>query len=194
MTPDDVLQGYEHISPPRRREIAKEMGKGLFIGARCGKHGIRIRTRSNHCILCNKQGLRHQRDWSRKAFVYIAGSLSGRLIKIGNSEDCTQRMVLLRREGYGGCRDWSLLKLIEVTGAGEVESLAKNALAEFSVSKRYYKGDATGGQGTIELYACSYSKAAEAIRLAMRGKLWEGSWWASDTDLYEFGEEGDTTG
>lgn len=59
-------------------------------------------------------------------------------------------MQLLRQEACGGCRDWSLLQLIEVAGAGGVEDLAKKQLAALAVPRRYYKGDTAGGQETIE--------------------------------------------
>src|SRR6202000_2262759 len=77
---------------------AKEEGKELAIGSRCRARGHRLRTRKGHCIQCDPKKLGYLRRHEAPGFIYIAGSLRGRLIKVGSAENTWQRQDPLRVE------------------------------------------------------------------------------------------------
>jgi hypothetical protein len=53
--------------------------------------------------------------------LYIAGSLSRRVIKVGITKNRRRRQQELRRKKYGGIRDWRILYSVWVKNAGEIE-------------------------------------------------------------------------
>jgi hypothetical protein len=51
----------------------------------CNSAGHKLRTRSGHCVMCNSAPLGFQKRNDLSGYVYVAGSKSGKLIKIGFS-------------------------------------------------------------------------------------------------------------
>jgi hypothetical protein len=62
----------------------EEEGKPVVLGSRCKAAGHRLRSRRGHCIQCDTSKLGYQAHYAEERYVYIAGSRSARLIKIGN--------------------------------------------------------------------------------------------------------------
>jgi hypothetical protein len=79
---------------------AKEAGKDIVLGNECRKGGHRLRTRAGHCLQCDPKKISFQQRHSGKGYVYIAGSMSGRLIKIGTCSGLDQRLRQIRAERY----------------------------------------------------------------------------------------------
>src|ERR1700733_4306103 len=101
-TTEDVYDGRRQ-SQQRRRRGAKEAGKTLILSSvRCRAVGHRLRTRSHHCVQCSTVPLGFQQRYNSPGFVYIAGSLSGGVIKLGTAIDITRRENQLRKEGHAG--------------------------------------------------------------------------------------------
>ena len=69
-----------------------------------------------------------QKQFRNPGWVYIAGSRSLKLIKLGNSIDFDRRADQLRKQRWGGVSDWKRLYAIEVRTRGHVETRAKNLL------------------------------------------------------------------
>src|SRR6516162_4774254 len=83
----------------------KEENKTVALGTRCKKGRHRLRTRSGHCIQCDPRKLAFQTRFSTSQYIYIAGSLSEELLKIGICVDWRQREHQLRSEKYGSAGD-----------------------------------------------------------------------------------------
>ena len=160
------------------KERAKEAGKDIVLGSRCRKAGHRLRTRGGHCVQCDTSKLGFTTRYSSTGWVYVAGSLQARLMKIGMCVDYDQRERQMRAERYGECGDWRILYYVKVHKAGEVERSAHDRLRRYVVNRTYYKGGV--GQEAIELLACSYSQAEEALNTAIEGRT-----------LLNFGSRGD---
>src|SRR3954467_15069268 len=110
---EEVYDG-RHQSKDERAASAKREGKHLVLAGvigrgDCRRKGHRLRTRAGHCIQCNPINIAYQRREDTPGYVYIAGSLSGRVIKIGTTGDLNQRENQMRGEGYGGSKDWIVL-------------------------------------------------------------------------------------
>jgi hypothetical protein len=167
INPNDVYDARGQSGWYWKEQIRKE-GKTLALGTECSRGGHRLRTRAGHCVQCDPKKLSFQRRFHAVGWVYIAGSLSGRLIKIGICEDYHQRLRQICAEGYGGCRDWHMLYLVRIENAGEIEHLARRKLETHAVSRDYFKDGF--GQQAVELLACSYTQAREALDAVIDGR------------------------
>jgi hypothetical protein len=162
-----------------------EAGKIVALGSRCRNAGHRLRTRRGHCVQCDPKKLAYQARYRAEQYVYVAGSLSARLIKIGTCVDTQQRERQLRVERYGGTGDWEMIFTVWVKSAGAVEQSAHDRLSRYAVTGDYWK-DGLLQTGT-ELLQCSFSEAKKALIEA-----------AGDSDArsirhsakYEFSREG----
>jgi T5orf172 domain len=135
--------------------------KTLALGARCRNAGHRLRTRRGHCVQCDPKKLAYQARYRAEQYVYIAGSLSAKLIKIGTCVDTQQRERQLRAERYGGAADWEMIFTVWVKNAGDVEQSARSRLSHHGVARDYWKDGAR--QTGIELLECSFTEARRAL-------------------------------
>ncbi|MGX7742326.1 GIY-YIG nuclease family protein [Rhodopseudomonas parapalustris] len=127
----------------------------------------------------------YQAHYAEDRYVYIAGSASAQLIKIGNCRDTNQRENQIRSERYGGARDWEILYCVHVRRAGAVEEAARALLAPHRVAADYWKNGLL--QTGIELLRCSYSQAEAALIEASRDQRLGVPWKAHRrTSTYEF--------
>jgi len=118
-------------------------------------------------------------------YVYIAGSLSDRVMKIGTTVNIGQQERRLRRTAYGSIDDWILLYYVWVEEGGRVEHDARRALKRYRQLRMYDKeGHRQKGR---EIVACRFGIALEALTGllddAHRASATQ-SWRTSD---YEFG-------
>src|SRR5450759_2787334 len=64
------------------KDIESE-NRTVALGSRCRKAAHRLRSRRGHCVQCDTKKLAFQARFSADQHVYIAGSRSAGLIKIG---------------------------------------------------------------------------------------------------------------
>lgn len=118
-------------------------------------------------------------------YVYIAGSLSHRVLKIGTTVNIRQQERRLRRTAYGSIEDWVLLYYVWVDEGGRMEHDARRALKRYRQLRMYDKeGHRQKGR---EIVNCRFGIALEALTElldeAQRADATK-SWRASE---YEFG-------
>ena len=181
---EDVFDG-RYQSKEDRHEGAKSEGKFLVLSSvPCRAAGHRIRTRAGHCFQCDPLKLVYQIRHSKSGFVYVAGSLSGRVIKIGTAKHIGQREGQLRAERYAGFADWIVLFSIQVGEAGRVEHDASARVPGRRVFNSYFKNGVE--QTAIEVLECPFSAAVEAIKESLgptdNAEPWKAKW----TYQYEF--------
>lgn len=166
------------------KQRIRDENKTVALGAPCGNGGHRLRTRAGHCVQCDPKKLAFQARHTAEQYVYIAGSVSTKLIKIGTCKDVPQRERQIRAEKYGGANDWQVIFSIEVRNAGDIEHQARSKISQYVVVKPYWKDGFR--QSGIELLRCSFSRAREALlSVAIDAKLGE-PWKARFTSEYEF--------
>src|SRR5258708_6399168 len=122
--PEDVHDGRYQSKSAWQRE-AKENGKILVLGSPCRARGHRLRTRAGHCVQCDPKKIAYEARYSSPGYVYIGGSLSRRLVKIGTAVDLDQRERNLRFQLYGGLADWVILFHVRANEAGKIEQNAR---------------------------------------------------------------------
>lgn len=132
-------------------------------------------------------------DWSDNfrdrfyspGYVYIAGSLSHRVLKIGTTINIGQQEKRLRRTRYGSIGDWVLLYFVWVSEGGRIEHDTRRRLKRYRLLRMYDKeGHRQKGR---EIVNCRFGVALEALTgLLDDAQQSEAtrSWRASE---YEFG-------
>jgi hypothetical protein len=152
----------------RRRRYQFEMEKQEKLFAYGVKQCIRghetIRTRKGHCIQCDTARIAFMMRAYQEAYVYLAGSLRQKVIKIGFSETPWDRGPHLNIIGYGGIADWRVLYYAKFTKAGTVEFTAHQRLLEFLSSRTYFRENVT--VECREIFACGYPTARDALLAA----------------------------
>lgn len=143
------------------RQLAKQQKKTLILGTPCEKQGHRLRTRYGHCAQCDPKKISFQSRKSRNGFVYIAGSLDKKFLKIGSTENIENREQTLRSQKYGNASDWKILCYVEIKSAGAVEREIQKRLSGKFVKTSYMKDGRH--QETYEIYSCSFSFAAATL-------------------------------
>jgi hypothetical protein len=183
LAPDDV---YDARGQPGRfwKERIREENKTIALGTRCGNGGHRLRTRAGHCVQCDPKKLAFEARHSAEQYVYIAGSVSEKLIKIGTCKNVPQRERQVRAERYGGVGDWNVIFSVKVRNAGDVEHQARSKLCRHIVVRSYWK-DGFEQRG-IELLQCSFTRAWEALMEAAETYQVRDPWKAPFTFQYEF--------
>ena len=179
----DVYDGRGQASAEWKR-AAREAGLTVVLGAPCAKGGHRLRTRSGHCIQCDTSKISYQKRHHSVGYVYIAGSKSAQLLKIGTAVDIEQRKGNLRRQAYGGASDWEMLFSAKVTNGGKTEGEAIRRLAKYRVSASYAKDG--NQQEAIEMLRVGYTKALNAVAKAIGDEPPSELWQSAHRDDYEF--------
>lgn len=174
LSADDVMDVRGRSSAywkPRMREEDKV----IALGTRCRSKGHRLRTRAGHCAQCDTSKIAYVRRHSQTLYVYIAGSLTGRVIKVGCTGDCERRMEKLKWDNYGGFGDWVLLACVKVKDAGEIESKVRSRFGHRRASGTYVKDYVE--QYAIEMLRCSFDEVFAALEDVEAGEgitnLWK---------------------
>lgn len=149
------------VSKAEYRVLMKKNGQIVaFNTSACKAGGHKLRTRSGHCVMCNSAPLGFQKRNDLAGYVYIAGSISGQLIKIGFSNDYETRENYLNYQKYGGYDDWKIIFILHGANAGNLELQLHSKLRNYATSREYFH-DNHYQEGT-ELFLCSISKVIEA--------------------------------
>jgi hypothetical protein len=61
--------------------------------------------------------------------LYIAGSMTSKLVKIGSSKDPNNRLYIANLDGYGGVFNWRLLYSVHVPQGGKIETNVQSTLS-----------------------------------------------------------------
>ena len=144
------------------REIMKSLGKIVAIGVTaCKKGGHTLRSRSGHCVQCNPAALGFQARFSATGFVYIAGSLSLKVIKVGFSGDVKSRISSLNHLNYGGASDWVCIYWIQCESAGNIEFGTHARLVKFAAPTTYIRDGKP--VNCLETFSCEAETAISTL-------------------------------
>jgi hypothetical protein len=118
--------------------------------------------------------------------VYIAGSLSGRVIKIGTAKNMGGYPQYLQNKRYGSLGDWEILYCCWVNeGAGRIEHEARARLQRHKTMRMYERDGRP--QKAREILQCSFSAAFEALLAAIHDDERSNEWQSDVCRHYEFG-------
>lgn len=152
------------------RSAMEKIGKKFAFGTSpCGAGNHSLRNRHGHCVQCEPSRISYALRHSKPGQVYILGSRSQKLIKIGVTTDLESRLSNLKSMQYGGSVDWCALVITEtVSGAGKVESAIHRQLEKHRADGQSHRAGET--RATYELYSCDFPIAKFALeRSAPKG-------------------------
>lgn len=182
----DVYDGRRQ-SAAHRQAGAKAEGLTVILGTPCGRGGHRLRSRSGHCVQCDTSKLSYQHRHRSRGYVYIAGSLSAKLLKIGTTRDVAQRDITLQYDnGYGEITDWKMLFRAKVENAGEVEGNALRSLQGFKIPRAYEKEGSK--QVASEILNVSFGRALKAVEGAIGDSKLDDLWMSPEWADYDRSE------
>ncbi len=96
--------------------------------------------------------------------VYIAGSLSTSLIKVGSTTNADKRVPVLNALAYGGASDWKKLHVVRsIANSGRVEFQIHSRLEKYRVREVSYLKEGRE-QLCYELFSCSLNLAFEEFK------------------------------
>lgn len=165
--------------------LMKKEDKPIALGNPCNNGQHRLKWPYGLCAQCNPNhiGKSFSSRFSETKYIYVAGSLSQRIVKIGVGDDPHKRVYKLNYDCYAGAADWQLLFQVKVPNAGRVEHDALLSLKKHS-ARRFYLKDGYK-QEAIEALECSYSLALQAIFTAIKVRKSE-PWQTHDHKKYDF--------
>jgi hypothetical protein len=137
--------------------------------------GHRLRSRAGHCIQCDTARIAFVKRHHDTAYIYIAGSLESKVVKIGNAIWPERRVAALSTRYYGGITDWVMLYHARYDDAGKIEFDTHGRLFGYR-------------RGTKEVFRCNYETARKALMEATQGYLGEDQWerkWAAISYAFE---------
>lgn len=148
------------------RDTMEKIGKKFAFGASpCGAGGHTLRSRHGHCIQCDPSRISYALRFSKPGQVYILGSRSTKLIKIGVTTDLQSRVNNVISMRYGSASDWQPLAITEkLSGAGKIEAAAHSLLEMHRVVGESNRAGEL--RTTYELYLCDYISARAALESA----------------------------
>lgn len=97
LTAADVYDGRSQSSATWKVGV-RAAGKTVVLGTPCSSKGHRLRTRSGDCAQCDTAKLSYQKRHNSEGYIYIAGSKSAKLLKVGTCVDIDQRHRNLRHQ------------------------------------------------------------------------------------------------
>ncbi|MBR0993960.1 GIY-YIG nuclease family protein [Bradyrhizobium japonicum] len=181
--PDDVFDA-RWMSQADWFEEIKKAGKQVALGGPCKKQSHRLRSRKGHCVQCNTAKLAYAARHNLEQYLYIAGSLQARLIKVGVCKNLLQRNRQICAERHGGAADWEIIYAVNVARAGEIEDRILDQLSPYSVDEHYWKNGSL--QKSIELRRCSISQALAVVHAELEGRPFDPAINWRDKSAYEF--------
>jgi hypothetical protein len=116
-------------------------------------------------------------------FVYIAGSLAGRVSKIGKTKRPRRRQQGLQNDKYGGLSDWAILYYARANECSRIETATLRQLRRH-LTVESWESESWGS--AQEIVRCSFSEALEALSdLLGDGQKFD-AWWSPCWNRYCF--------
>jgi hypothetical protein len=149
---NEVLDA-SRMSPRRYKAALEREGKLFAVVSRPCYRAHYLKSRSGHCIQCDTARIAFIKRHYKNAYVYIVGSRSEKVLKIGSSDTPWDRGPHLNILGYGGVSDWKILYYASFPDAGKVEFNVHSALSTFASPRKYFReGVETDCR---EIFACA---------------------------------------
>lgn len=144
----------------------KEFDYAYAIGVTpCQAMGHTLRNSSGHCVQCNPSTIRFRRRYYENGYVYLAGSTSEKVIKVGFANDIDNREESLNKQGYGSIYDWQIIYWVQINEGGSFEYLIQDQLNSYASPRTFIKDGRTNN--CLEIFSCSFFKAKGIIDILL---------------------------
>ncbi|WP_026953962.1 GIY-YIG nuclease family protein [Algoriphagus vanfongensis] len=127
----------------------------------CKKGNHTIRDRNNHCLICRTANIAFQKRYHESGYLYIAGSMEGKLIKIGITNNIEKRKYTLKKTSYANQNDWEIIYFLYTKNVGLLEYLCSCKLVNHITKIQYsHAGKLSMAK---EIFYCSFKKALKVV-------------------------------
>lgn len=167
--PLDSLFDASGLAGARLKRAMEADGKYFAYNANRCARGHRLKSRAGHCIQCRPASIAFLKRYFAEGYVYVAGSVAGRLLKVGTTQDIGARPDHLNSLRYGGRGDWKIVAYAHTSNSGRVEGEAHGRLAPYAFADDGLR-DGRGAR-SIELFRCNFTDAKDALEQALGGPL-----------------------
>ena len=149
------------------REYMEEYDYSYAVGVTpCKKKGHTLRAKAGQCIQCFPANIEFRNRTYKEGFVYLAGSVSNKVIKIGLTNDVDSREESLNEQEYGSIYDWKIIYWLQLgRDGGRLEYLIQNQLNMYASPRTFIKGGRTNN--CLEIFSCSFSTVKKTIDIIL---------------------------
>jgi hypothetical protein len=141
--------------------IMKQRGIRTAFNTPPCPEGHTLTDKRGRCIQCNTVNIGFANRYHKDGCVYIAGSIDGELIKIGFTDNMTDREESLNRTKYANLNDWKIILKISINKAADIENICHGLLDKYKApSIEYYHDKICLAD---EVFNCSYNRAKDTI-------------------------------
>ena len=102
-----------------RKWAMEEEGYLWCISRTSYYNGDRLRSRPSHCIQCDTSRIGYVKRHHDAAYIYVAGSLASKVVKVGSAIWPERRVGALNTRYCGGISDWVMLYDVKFESAGQ---------------------------------------------------------------------------
>ncbi len=121
--PECRLFDASGLTRAQYKQIMKVEEKWAAFGVTpCGIEEHMLRNRHGTCLMCDTKRLAWLFSSKMSGYLYVASGAGGDLMKLGFSNNPTNRLKIANYEGWGGHRDWCLRAFGWASEAGQLES------------------------------------------------------------------------
>lgn len=118
--------------------IMENLEKHIAIGVSpCKKEWHTMKAKSWHCIQCKTECISFINRRYREAYIYVAASKKGLLLKVGFTKDIEIREIYLNNNKYAWLNDWEIIYYAKYHRAWEIEKKIHNELSDYRYRKEY---------------------------------------------------------
>ncbi len=160
---DSAVMDCAHMSSRRYKWAMEEEGYLWCISPSPCYKSHRLRSRPGHCIQCDTARIAFVKRHHAAAYIYIAGLLEWKVVKVGNAIWPERRVSALNSRRYGGITDWVILYHIKFEEAGKIEFGAHGRLYGYR-------------RGIKEIFRCNYELARKALTEASASYIGSDEW------------------
>ncbi|GEN71397.1 GIY-YIG nuclease family protein [Chryseobacterium lathyri] len=153
----------------------------------CNKNSSHtIKNSKGQCVMCNSARISFQMREHEEGYIYIAGTLWGRKIKIGATTNYEKREKYLNEnKGYGFHADWKILAAIKVDEMGLRERQIQIKLEKYrEYGLNYYQGKEL--KKSNEAFRCNYEKAIDIFHELSREHKFHLKIFETNLSKYDF--------
>ncbi|WP_426474869.1 GIY-YIG nuclease family protein [Chryseobacterium balustinum] len=155
ITSDDLYDAQGQPVNHVKDDMKKQDKLFAFNTTPCQKGGHTIRDRYSHCIVCAPANISYVRRSRLIGYVYIAGSMSKQVIKVGMSTTKIEdRLSRLNSRKVGNTSDWIMLKAIKCEYANKIEIAVQKSLKKYKLDGDFYDGVESN-----EIFTCNFKTA-----------------------------------
>jgi len=172
---ESAVMDCSSMRPLHYKWAMEEEGYLWCISATYCYNGHRLRSRPGHRIQCDTSRIAFVKRHHEAAYIYIAGSLASKVVKVGNAIWPERGVGALNTRYYGGITDWVIPNHINFESAGKIEFEIHGGLYGYRC-------------GVTEIFRCNYELARKALAEASAAYTGTDEWerrWAAISYSFE---------